>query len=274
MRITSANPKSQLYDPVLSLLIPVLVSRQTWKPLVKKLRQQIKDLDLPPGSVEIVTVQDDGEATSGVKRQRLTNLSRGKYIAFIDDDDDVSDDYVKRMMEGCCHETDPDVVTFDLEMTFAGQSSRKEVWTYHNRYDDRSSGKMAANHLCAWKKELATMVGWCPFLGYGDDQLWYKPLIALGVIKTEYHINSIIYRYQFDPTKTANQRQRVITAAHHYVGSGLQCYKHDNKISIQLGNVEGHPIPENDLIAVVTWLGHVIEIPPHRLHHYHTVRIV
>lgn len=183
-------------------------------------------------SVEIVVKSDDGELTSGVKRQMLVNEANGMYVAFIDDDDMVAEDYVKTILAAC--EATPDVVTFNLELTRTDRSGR-EVWRYHLGEDQRRFGNMTANHLCAWRKDLATLVGWCPYLGYGDDQLWYKPLLASGKAVTEFHINRVMYHYQYSHTETCNQRPRVVHDSLDYIRGGLECYWLQDTIAIEHG---------------------------------------
>jgi len=45
--------------------------------------------------VEILIDKDNRESTIGAKRNRLVNGSTGKYICFIDDDDLISENYIK-----------------------------------------------------------------------------------------------------------------------------------------------------------------------------------
>ena len=49
--------------------------------------------------VEIVKFIDKGELTIGAKRNQLVKRSKGEYIAFIDDDDLVSFDYVSKILK-------------------------------------------------------------------------------------------------------------------------------------------------------------------------------
>lgn len=112
----------------LSILIPCLESRP-WKLICDELNRQ--RLALPnnlSNSVEILWKVDNGEETSGVKRNALTKRSIGKYIAFVDDDDKLSEDYLSSILEGCSH--DPDVVAFNLEFTNKDDPEVNEVWKF------------------------------------------------------------------------------------------------------------------------------------------------
>jgi hypothetical protein len=74
----------------LSILTPAVPSRifQLQK-LCFELEGQIKGLP-----VEHLALLDNKRRTVGEKRDALLRAARGRYVAFVDDDDDVSDDYV------------------------------------------------------------------------------------------------------------------------------------------------------------------------------------
>lgn len=169
--------------------------------------------------VEFHVELDNGEAPSGTKRQRLLDRASGTYVAFVDDDDEVTPSYVRDLVERC---HDVDVVTFRLD--FYSEERRKESWRLGLHRDDRRRGLMAANHLCAWRADLARRVSWSP-IGYADDQAWYGPLHASGLVRWEAHVPRVLYRYLFSRSTTENQRPSRIAAARSYFGDGLRCYR-------------------------------------------------
>src|SRR5262252_6316020 len=65
--------------------------------------------------VEILCFLDNRARTVGEKRQALLDMAGGEYIAFVDDDDDVAEDYVDRLLECIQHNRGVDVIAFDLE---------------------------------------------------------------------------------------------------------------------------------------------------------------
>ena len=74
----------------LSILICSLASRaDKLQRLMNVLQPQIND------SVELLVKTDNGEMPIGKKRNLLLEEASGAYIAFVDDDDLVSEDYVK-----------------------------------------------------------------------------------------------------------------------------------------------------------------------------------
>ena len=222
-----------------------------------------------PDQVEVLVEYDKGERTSGQKRHDVTQRSKGEYICFVDDDDKVASDYVSSILTGC--ESGADVVTFCLDLTrLDRQNSKVEVWHFGLQPNQRTRGKMMVNHLCAWKKEIATKVSWCPDIGYADDQLWMQPLFHAGLVKTEFHIQKVLYHYLFHQGTTQNQKANRMQFSREYVGTGLRCFKKDEEIYIEVGNCVKFDT------AVVVRDRHRQEtlIPLSELQHYHTIQIV
>lgn len=219
----------------LSILMPALEQRD-FQPLLEDLQAQALAF---PEEVEILHLTDDGSLTSGRKRQTLTELASGEYIAFVDDDDKVSRHYINQMLKACY--AGADVVTFNLEFYFNG--CRQETWQFGPWKNNRIRQRMTMNHLCAWRKSLAQRVAWDPHLGYGDDQLWYQPLLASGLVVNTQHINRTLYQYLFDPAATVNQDSEHVRRARCYVGSrGLRCFwREDREIVIEVGPPQTGP---------------------------------
>lgn len=253
----------------MSILIPALSSRP-WQTVYNELQRQAAAFGQ---NVEILINVDDGQQTSGVKRQELLRQARGDYVAFADDDDRYSGVYVEAIMAAC--QTNVDVVTFDLQFEPAGvKRSRKiaktERWRFGLNGDDRRHGQMTANHLCAWKRSIAQRVSWYPELGYGDDQLWYQPLLASGIVSTEQHIDSVLYYYLYNAETTANQRQDRIDFSRRFAGEGLGCFWHGAEIVVEQGGLfrfqDGH-------VRIRNRFGTKLTVPRDELECYHVMRV-
>jgi glycosyltransferase involved in cell wall biosynthesis len=221
----------------LSILVPCLTTR-SYQPLLDELQLQAAKF---PDLVEVLYFIDDGELTSGQKRNALTRDAKGEYIAFVDDDDFVSTCYVESLLEGI--ESGADVISFNMIRITPRIS---EVWRLDSETDSRKSGHMSANHLCAWRKSIATKVAWSNSLGYADDQLWYRPL--LHVCKpTRHHLDLMLYTYCFSPEAMSNHDRSKIQLARDYFGVGLRVFTDSGEIFIE----EHDPLSNSPLHVTV-----------------------
>ena len=229
----------------LSILMPGLQSRAA----DCRVKNQI--LSQMTSEVEFIELIDSGEKSSGLKRQELSDLAQGKYLAFVDDDDTVSSDYIKKLLSAISEE--PDLVTFNMEARFRyykKSTLRKEeveIWELGYQEDDRKSSKLGPNHLCAWKKEITQKISWCPFLGCGDDQLWYKPLLMSGLVNNELHLDEVLYYYHWSSLGTSNQTNARVDAAKAYFCNGLRCFS-DGEGNILIEHSRTYRSPEIALV--------------------------
>jgi hypothetical protein len=207
--------------------------------LVRSLVSQCQGLP-----VEVLIGLDSGEMASGRKRNCLRRQSQGDYISFVDDDDRVADDYAPQLLAAT--HTSPDVITFQL-LRFSASGS--EVWTFGVGYDDGITHTptgvgMRANHLCAWRREVAMQIAFPDNLGYNDDCLWYKPLVALDVCYDEVHVSQPLYYYLWRPDITSNQSEEFIRRAYEWAEHGIQCFQRQDRVYIELNDGRATPGPD------------------------------
>ena len=85
-----------------SILIPTLVEREEkLNALKEELQNQIGDR-----AVQVLSLADNLQMSVGQKRNMLLAQSTGEYVAFVDDDDSVSVDYVTKVLTAL--ESSPD----------------------------------------------------------------------------------------------------------------------------------------------------------------------
>lgn len=149
--------------------------------LVNYLRAEIRGIMMPRW-VEILVDIDAGAVSIGEKRQRLLERARGKYVAFIDDDDWVACDYVRRVLSALA--TEPDCASLVGVMTTNGENPERfehalkyETWTKVGDVHVR-----CPNHLNAVRRELALKVGFVA-KSFGEDADYSMRLRPL--LKTE-----------------------------------------------------------------------------------------
>ena len=253
----------------LSILVPALRSRRA-------MRKQLEAVLLPQVAqhrdVELLVEEDNGRLPSGEKRNRLIRRSTGQYFCFVDDDDLVTGDYVRLIRESCL--SNADVISFWIERT--GNDRPRQVHRLSIRYRDAqrlTDGElgMAANHLCAWRRDLATAVAFPPHLGYNDDVFWYAPLLASGLVRTEHHVPQILYRYRYDRSNTVNQRAESMRNTYRWAAGGVECFRSpDGQIVLALAG--RRKMPAGSTIRVRDRHNRIRDWPRNELRRFCTVR--
>jgi len=184
---------------LLSILIPTLPSRiSTYARLINKIYGQIQRFNLQD-EVQILSLMDTKDIILGKKRNKLVEMALGKYIMFIDDDDDVSDNFLLKIIEGT--KSGNDVITFNGEYHENGSVHSDFIISTLVVCDTNSGGIMyrRPNHLCAVRREIAIDCKF-PDKNFREDSD-YSELINKH-IKTEFHINEKLYFYLFDKSTT------------------------------------------------------------------------
>lgn len=209
--------------PDLSILIPTLESRdKTFRRISTELYRQI--FMLPGDShwrVELRYLKDNKELPVGQKRQALLEAARGKYICFVDDDDDVNPDYVGDILYALSsyrrtHSADPDCIVF------AGLYSHDGV--IHGNFDYDLVHKKnqnlprrflrIPNHLCPVRAAISRSVGFAP-LTHGEDTKYaegiYPQIKTQAVVVDACGVKKSLYHYKFSTTGTETQKFRYQT---------------------------------------------------------------
>lgn len=191
-------------EKILSILICSLSTRaDKLSRLLGVLNPQIND------SVEIIAKTDNGEIPIGKKRNMLIDEAKGKYIAFIDDDDLVSQDYVKKILEAV--KTEPDCCGLQGIITFQGKDPRMFIHSlkYKEWFEQNNIYYRCPNHLNPVKRELAMQVKF-PETNFGEDRDYSTRLLPL--LKEEKFITGVIYHYLYEkggpPQNKVNKNYR------------------------------------------------------------------
>lgn len=178
-------------QPLLSILVCSLVERNNTflSDLIGSIEKQI--IGKP---VELLILSDNAKRPVGTKRNDLLNISKGRYVCFIDDDDRISETYVDDVLQEII-DWSPDVVVFDAEITFNGTNPK--LVKYGREYD--YCEKLDAyyrhpNHLMVHKKENITE--FFKDIKTGEDDEW--ALRMLPKIVTQSRIDKILYYYDYN----------------------------------------------------------------------------
>lgn len=185
---------------ILSILCPTLTSRKDmFEKLSFEIGRQAYDLyrDHPMLGQVVFQWDDspsfmDGGWSIGKKRESLVKRATGKYLCFLDDDEDISPSYIETLMRLCQNEVD--VVTFrnltktDTYWTVVDMSLKN-----HNEEatPDRIV-KRAPWHICPVKSEYAKLYDF-EDSNYSEDWTWMEKV--LKHCKTEAHTDQILHCY-------------------------------------------------------------------------------
>ena len=182
----------------LSILICSLASRaDKLQRLMNVLQPQIND------SVELLVKTDNGEMPIGKKRNLLLEEASGAYIAFVDDDDLVSEDYVKKILEAL--ESNPDCCGIQGIITFQGQGPRMFIHSlkYKEWFEQNNIYYRCPNHLNPVKREIALQVKF-PETNFGEDKDYSTRLFPF--LKEERFISGVVYHYLYEKGGPPNGR--------------------------------------------------------------------
>jgi glycosyltransferase involved in cell wall biosynthesis len=146
----------------------------------------LKDQARPYHRRQIEIVIDDKPAPSlGEKRQRLLDRAKGRFIAFVDDDDTVSPDYIERVVGAIEREPNADCCSLVGIVTVNG--NKPERFEHSLKYDKWATLEnglhiRTPNHLNAVRRSIALEVGFAA-ITYTEDHDFSRRLYPR--LKTE-----------------------------------------------------------------------------------------
>ena len=164
--------------------------------------------------VEILALLDNKKSTVGDKRNQIAKMARGKYLTFVDDDDDVSEDYIATLLEAIssqqnpdCVVKEPDCVVFDAWITRDGDGGKRTSFGIEHAHTETADCfYRQPTHVCC---HLTANVRRVPFpsVSYGEDVSWSERM--RGVIKNQVRIPKVLYFYKYNSHTTETSPYRV-----------------------------------------------------------------
>lgn len=174
--------------------------------------------------VELLYLMDNKRRPVGAKRNALLSQATGEYVSFIDDDDDVAADYVKRIYTAIKQgrAAKVDVICFGQRATLAPHNITHECSYSLQHYKREPRRQLATingpdgvqlpnvlawsgppSHTMIWRRELVADLKF-PEKTFGEDVDWVD--LACQRAKSEIQLNgSPLYLYQFDESKSATR---------------------------------------------------------------------
>lgn len=145
----------------LSILILSIPSRfNLFQTLSNKILNQIGERE----DVEMLSIVDNKSLHIHEKRNELLRIARGSHIAFLDDDDDISDDYIEKITSAITNNPEADVVSFNQTIYLDGKEGKvfaKMGNPQEGVVDHPTNPAIFKDtlrlpwHWCVWKRSLA-----------------------------------------------------------------------------------------------------------------------
>lgn len=193
-------------DIKLTIGIPSIPSRMRMglEPLFAKLQSQIGERK----DVEVISLMDNKLMSIGRKKQLLLQIARGKYTCIIDDDDDISSNFVYEICEAIQNNDGVDVICYDQEAIIEGVSYLVTTDINHPKnppfeqlpqHPKNSLGeyvpcKRPPWQWCSWNTEFCNKFKFGDS-NWGEDSFFVEN--ALKEVKTQYKINKILHIYKW-----------------------------------------------------------------------------
>lgn len=229
---TYISRKSYEYD--WSILIPTLEERiPTFNRLMKSIQEKHQRI-CPNLKIEFCISRDNREKSVGKKRQELLQSAKGKYMSFIDDDDDITDAYFEDAL--ACIQGGFQVCRLRGKMA---------QYTFTHSVENTLTSPLAKgdvflrppNHLNILLTDVGKLV---PFndAKQGEDLDWTIRLAQTGFLKHEYRSDEsrIHYHYQLgsrtvDPRSLEYQKTATYESMLKSVWIPAQKVQHSGKMS-------------------------------------------
>lgn len=182
------------YDYDMTFLIPTIAGRETsLQNLMTSIHEKMNRL-APGLRYKINLAFDNRDMSVGLKRQNLLQNAEGKYSAFIDDDDDITDAYVEDLVQ-----------TIQGSYPVMRLRGRIDPYTFTHSLENKLTSPMAEgdvflrppNHL----NPMLTDVG--KFISFGDavrgeDLDWTIRMARSGFLTHEYRSDDSRIHYIYN----------------------------------------------------------------------------
>jgi glycosyltransferase involved in cell wall biosynthesis len=145
--------------------------------------------------IQILHDDTGKEITIGAKRNRLLQRAEGKYCCFVDDDDEITDDYFKVITDS---RLNVDCIVLNGIMYLDGVKIKPFYHSikYDNWWEDETAYYRYPNHWNPILTSIAKQIEY-PDISFREDHEYSKRLQNSKLIKTEYKHDTIQYIYYY-----------------------------------------------------------------------------
>lgn len=156
--------------------------------------------------VEFFVIGDNKSISVGEKRNVGLDISSGKYVCFVDDDDEISEDYVSRILEAA--QGKPDCIVFDMNYWKDDKFAGRVTFDIQNKRNTRNGTigfNWMVNHLCPVRRDIA-LHALFPDSNLREDFEYAERIRPR--LSTQVRIDKVLYTYRFNSQTTETRRQR------------------------------------------------------------------
>lgn len=148
--------------------------------------------------VEVLYLVDNKKRTVGEKRNALLQIANGDYVSFVDDDDEISHDYVDSLLASI-ETTGADVIVFPVKVTLNGEKEgivRPSVRVTENeQYKPGGVTLRRPIQIACWRRAVVKDVKF-PDRMFGEDHLWGDA--AAKLVRSETLLEKVLYHYKWN----------------------------------------------------------------------------
>ena len=186
--------------PTASILICTIEGREAFYESLKfNIARQMMRFGIRNGiDLEVISSKDKrGEHSIGAKRNALLQSCRGEWACFIDDDDQIADDYLVNAIS-LMRSQNPDCINLIGYMTTNGLNPEKFVHELQQKEYKTVNGVhlRPPNHLNFIRTSIGKQFTF-PEINHGEDTDWAMQICNSGLLKTEARIEKPVYYYQY-----------------------------------------------------------------------------
>ena len=187
-----------------SILIPTIDrDKKPLALLIKQFGEQVQKYSLQERFSFFImpdSNQTGVDNSIGSKRNKLLHLCDTDYMAFVDSDDRISNDYLLQVFRGISIE--PDCCSLNGIITFDGAGAKKFTHSirYNRYYEEDNVYYRFPNHLNCIKTSIAKQFKF-PCVNFSEDYDWAVKVHKSELLKKEYQIESNLYFYDYIKNK-------------------------------------------------------------------------
>ncbi len=171
--------------------------------LLREVHRQIEECNAGE-EVEVITLIDNREHTTGSKRNELYGQASGLYSVSIDDDDRIPPYYISELLNAA--KEGKDCFAINGVISFDGKKEQKWFISKDLPYDTvkEKDGtewyRRYPNHICPIKSEITKQIKFQD-ITIREDYLWATEIHNRKLIQSETVIHAPMYFYDFKTKK-------------------------------------------------------------------------